>query len=114
MGKIYYTLDASSPLDSLSRVLYTNPILISGPTQRNLKAVAIDYTGRATDVRTDICSFTMTVPIVTPPSTILAANVQVVANNIPTVTSWSTQTFGGRTINNHLIVTGKQIGRAHV
>ncbi|MBM4252059.1 MAG: hypothetical protein FJ146_08820 [Deltaproteobacteria bacterium] len=100
-GRIYYTLDATSPLDSLSRSLYTTPLTLTGPTPRTLKSVAIDQTGMASDMRTDSYSFAMTVPVVSSPATILAANVAVSGGNIPTVTSWSAQTFGGRTISSY-------------
>jgi hypothetical protein len=100
-GEIYYTLDSSSPLDSLSRISYSTPIIIAGPNQRNLKSVAIDQTGLASEVRSDTYSFSMTIPIVSPPATSLAANAAVTASNIPTNTSWSAQTFGGRTITSY-------------
>ena len=98
-SKIYYTLDSSTPLDSLSRSLYSSPIALSGPTQKNLRSVAIDQTGMASAVRSDSYSFTMTNPIVTPPVTLLAANTQIISGAVPTDTNWTAQTFGGRTIS---------------
>jgi hypothetical protein len=100
---IYYTLDSSSPLDSLSRTLYSAPMTLAGPSQKILKSVAIDQTGMASQVRSDSYSFSMTLPIVSSPTTSLAANAVVATNNIPTDTSWTTQTFGGRTIGNYQV-----------
>ena len=97
-GKIYYTLDASSPLTSTTRALYTAPLTIKGPAQVILQAVLIDQTGLASAIRQDIYSFNMTLPTVTPPVSKMTVNSIVATTSVPVETTWSGTAFGGRTI----------------
>jgi hypothetical protein len=100
-GKIYYTLDASSPLTSTTRTLYTAPLTLRGPGQVSLQAVLIDQTGLASAVRQDIYSFNMTLPTVTPPVSSMTVNSVVATTSIPVETTWSGTAFAGRTITKY-------------
>ena len=102
-GKIYYTLDASSPLTSTTRVLYTAPLSIRGPSQVSMQAVLIDQTGLASAIRQDTYTFNMTLPTVTPPVSKMTVNSVVTTTTIPVETTWSGTAVAGRTITKYTL-----------